>query len=349
MRPNLKKIFYVNVLAHAEYPRVIATRGDVVLDRLEKSTTLEQALPVLNTAHVYQVSSARSDLPAHFMVDKMLIERSPKLLLVSASGAGYDPVDVEACTERGVLVVNQSGANREAVAEHVVGMMLCLSKRIVETDRLMRRQNGIDRNKFLGNDVIGKTVGIIGLGNVGTRVSELCRGLFSMRVLAYDPYVSSDTMKQSGAEKVELAALLQGADYVSVNCPLTKETEGMLGAAQFGLMKPAAYFITTARGLIHDEAALLVALRDKRLAGAGLDVWSKEPPPADHPLLQLDNVVASPHTAGVTQEARANIGRIAAENVLAALDGKRPERILNAEAWPLYQKRFECIMGFLPQ
>ena len=122
----------------------------------------------------------------------------------------------------------------------------------------------------------------------------------------------------------------------------------MISVREFALMQPHAYFITTARGFIHDEDALLGALRDKRIAGAGLDVWSKEPPPADHPLLQFDNVLASPHTAGVTKEARENMGRIAAEQMLGALDGQRPPRLINPEVWPEYSKRFEKTFGFKP-
>ena len=135
------------------------------------------------------------------------------------------------------------------------------------------------------------------------------------------------------------------SDYVSINCPLTKESRGMIGAREFALMQPHAYFITTARGFIHDEAALLEALRNKRIAGAGLDVWAKEPPPPDHPLLQFDNVLASPHTAGVTKEARANMGRIAAEQMLDALDGKRPPRIINPEVWPLTPSASSALSG----
>ena len=194
----------------------------------------------------------------------------------------------------------------------------------------------------------GKTVGIVGIGNVGRRIAELCKGLFAMKVLAYDPYLSAAEIAARGGEKVELDDLLRRSDYVSINCPLTKDNRGMIGAREFALMQPHAYFITTARGFIHDEAALLEALRDKRIAGAGLDVWSKEPPPPDHPLLQFDNVLASPHTAGVTSEARANMGRIAAEQMLDALDGKRPPRMINPEVWPAYAKRFERAFGFTP-
>ena len=166
-----------------------------------------------------------------------------------------------------------------------------------------------------------------------------------MRVLAYDPYVSAEVMQQHGVEKVDLDALMRESDFVSINCPLTDESRGMVGAAQYALMKPNAYFVTTARGNIHDEKALEDALRAKKIAGAGLDVWEKEPPPLDHPLLKFDNVMVSPHTAGVTHEARLNMGRIAAEQMLAALDGKRVARVLNPEVWPRYAARFKETFG----
>jgi D-3-phosphoglycerate dehydrogenase / 2-oxoglutarate reductase len=155
-------------------------------------------------------------------------------------------------------------------------------------------------------------------------------------------------MAERGGEKVALDDLLRRSDFVSISCPLTKDNSGMIGAREFALMQPHAYFITTARGFIHDEVALEQALRDKRIAGAGLDVWAKEPPPPDHPLLQFDNVIASPHTAGVTREARENMARIAAEQMLDALDGKRPPRLVNPEVWPAYVKRFERTFGFAP-
>ncbi|MEA3073467.1 MAG: D-3-phosphoglycerate dehydrogenase / 2-oxoglutarate reductase, partial [Alphaproteobacteria bacterium] len=168
-------------------------------------------------------------------------------------------------------------------------------------------------------------------------------------VIACDPYLSADEIAGRGAEKVALADLMRQSDFVSINCPLTKETRGMIGTREFALMQPHAYFITTARGHIHDERALAEALRTKQIAGAGLDVWDKEPPPADHPLLAFDNVVASPHTAGVTYEARANMGRIAAEQLIMTLDGKRPPRIVNPQVWPVYAKRFAEAFGVAPE
>ena len=160
--------------------------------------------------------------------------------------------------------------------------------------------------------------------------------------------MAAEDVNARGAEKVELDDLLRLSDYVSINCPLMKDNRGLIGAREFALMQPHAFFITTARGFIHDEDALLEALRSKKIAGAGLDVWSKEPPPPEHPLLQFDNVLASPHTAGVTKEARANMGKIAAEQMLDALDGKRPPRIVNPDVWPAYAKRFERAFGFTP-
>jgi D-3-phosphoglycerate dehydrogenase len=228
-------------------------------------------------------------------------------------------------------------------------MLLTLSKRIIEADRALRRDRDVNRNALMGTEAEGRTIGIVGIGNVGRRIAELCRGLLRMNVLAYDPYLSKSEIAERGAQKVELDELLQRSDYVSINCPLDKNSRGMIGARQFAMMQPHAYFITTARGFIHDEDALLEALKTRKIAGAGLDVWSKEPPPPEHPLLQLDNVLASPHTAGVTKEARENMGRIAAEQLLGALDGGRPPRIINPEVWPLYSERFAKAFGVTPK
>jgi D-3-phosphoglycerate dehydrogenase / 2-oxoglutarate reductase len=348
MSVNNKRVFYVKYLAHPIYADILKARADVRLDRLENESPDDVSEPILSAAHVYQIGAARDELARHFHVDADLLRRAPNLLLVSSNGAGFDPVDVEACTAAGVVVVNQSGGNANSVAEHAVGMLLTLSKRIIEADRALRREANVERNALMGTEAQGKTIGIVGLGNVGRRIAELCRGLLHMNVVAYDPFLSATEMAARGGEKVELDDLLRRSDYVSISCPLTKDNRGMIGARQYALMQKHAYFITTARGFIHDEAALTEALRNKQIAGAGLDVWAKEPPPPDHPLLQFDNVLASPHTAGVTKEARENMGRIAAQQVLDALDGKRPPRIINPEVWPAYVKRFERAFGFAP-
>jgi D-3-phosphoglycerate dehydrogenase len=349
MSEKLKRVFYVKYLAHQNYADALQTRSDVRLDRLENESTDDVAAPILAAAHGYQIGAARDELAPRFHVHEDLLKRAPNLLIVSSNGAGFDPVDVDACTAGGVLVVNQSGGNAHSVAEHALGMLLCLSKRIPEADRALRRDQPVNRNALMGTEAGGKTIGIVGIGNVGRRIAELCSGLLHMQILAYDPYLSADEIAARGAKKVELDELLRRSDYVSISCPLTKDNRGMIGAREYALMQPHAFFITTARGFIHDEEALVRALRDKKIAGAGLDVWAKEPPPHDHPLLQFDNVLASPHTAGVTKEARANMGKIAAEQILHALDGKRPRRLINPEAWSHYARRFERAFGFTPQ
>jgi D-3-phosphoglycerate dehydrogenase len=348
MSVNNKRVFYVKYLPNQIYVDILNARPDVRLDRLENESPDDVSAPILAAAHAYQIGAARDELAPHFHATKDLLRRAPNLLIVSSNGAGFDPVDVDACTAAGVVVVNQSGGNAHSVAQHALTMMITLTKRIIQADRMLRRQANVDRNALMGGEMEGKTVGIVGLGNVGRRLATLCRGLFNMNVLAYDPYVSAAEIAERGGEKVSLEDLLRRSDFVSINCPLTKDNRGMIGAREYGLMQPHAYFITTARGFIHDEVALEQALRDKRIAGAGLDVWAKEPPPPDHPLLQFDNVIASPHTAGVTKEARENMARIAAEQMLDALDGKRPPRLINPEVWPAYVKRFERTFGFTP-
>jgi D-3-phosphoglycerate dehydrogenase len=348
MADGTKRVFSVNGPAHPIFTEIVKKRSDLRFDILNNDSADDEATPVLAGAHAYQAGSARDELAKKYHAGPDLLRRTQSLLIVSTNGAGYDTVNLKACTEAGVLCLNQAGGNKEAVAEHALAMMLSLSKRIVEADRAIRREI-LDRNIFMGHDLFGQTVGIVGLGNVGKRLAQLCNGLFQMRVLAYDPYVSAETMKGLNVEKADLATLMHEADFVSINCPLTDESRGMIGEAQYALMKPTAYFVTTARGNIHDEKALEAALRAKKIAGAGLDVWEKEPPPLDHPLLQFDNVMVSPHTAGVTHEARRNMGRIAAEQMLAALDGKRVTRVLNPEVWPRYAARFRETFGITPE
>jgi D-3-phosphoglycerate dehydrogenase len=346
---NNKRVFYVAPHRPIGFVEMLGKRGDVRLDMLEHDSPAAVAEPILAAAHAYQTSSTRDELARHYHTGAEFLQKTPNLLVVSTNGAGYDTVDVRACTERGILIVNQSGGNAEAVAEHVLGMLLMLVKRVGENDRALRAGSFTRRADFMGHEAFGRTIGIIGLGTVGRRVAELCSALFRMQVVAYDPYVDADEMRKRHATKVQLDDLLRQADFVSINCPLTPETHRMIGAREFGLMQPTAYFITTARGFIHDEAALEAALRDKKLAGAGVDVWDKEPPQADHPLLKFDNVIATPHMAGVTREARINMGKIAAEQILDALDGKPVPRIINPQVWPDYAKRFEKTFGFVPQ
>jgi D-3-phosphoglycerate dehydrogenase len=345
MKSATKNVFYVKYLPDDLYIDVLKSKGDINLTKLENDAPAATADPVLKAAHAYQCGASRQELAPQFHVTDALIARCPNLLVVSSHGAGYDTVDVEACTKAGILVLNQSGGNAQSVAEHALGMMLSLSKKIVQVDKALRRGGLSDRTAFKGTEVYGKTVGIIGLGNVGRRLAAMCKAALNMRVLAYDPYLDAATVAARGGEKVSLEQLLAQSDFVSINCPLAKDSRKLFGAAQFAAMQSHAIFITTARGFIHDESDLAAALRDKKIAGAGLDVWEDEPPPPNHPLMQFDNVVVSPHTAGVTNDARRNMAKIAAEQLRNTLSGERPERLVNPEAWPFYQQRFAKALG----
>ncbi|MFL5281618.1 MAG: hydroxyacid dehydrogenase [Rhodopila sp.] len=349
MAPNTKRVFYVRYLPSANFQTILGQRPDVQLDKLETDSPDEVAARIVSQAHVYQIGASRQIIPPRLQVTAELLRQAPNLIAASSNGAGYDTIDVDACTEAGIAVVNQSGGNKEAVAEHALAMIMALSKRLVEADRHARTGQKIDRANYMGRELNGRTLGVIGIGNVGGNLARICKAAFNMRILAYDPLLTKEQVAARGAEKVELDDLLSQADYVSVHCPLTKQSRKMVGAAQFARMKPDAYFITTARGFIHDEDALAEALRSKRIAGAGLDVWEDEPPPHDHPLMSFDNVMVSPHVAGSTIEARESMGRIAAEQVLEILDGKKPPRLINPEVWPAYHDRFEHIMGFAPE
>ena len=343
MTATPKTLVYFETWMDPVAERMLSDAPGVQLQRLSFDHA-EDAWAALERSHGYQLL-ASTEIRAPFLPERPLIERCPNLLAFSVTGAGYDMVDVAACTEAGVLVVNQAGANAKSVAQHVLGMMLALSKEIAQSDKRMRRgPDGWTRWDYKGRELTGRTLGIIGLGNVGRRVSALAKA-FDMRVVACDPYITPDDFRERGAEPVGFEDVFRDADFVSVNCPLSDETRGMIGAGEYALMKPKAYFITTARGGIHDEDALAAALSEGSLAGAGLDVFEVEPPPPDHPLLAFDNVVVSPHIAGVTDECTYNMASWAAEQWLTIFDGGRPPRLVNPEVWSTYRERFERLIG----
>lgn len=300
-------------------------------------------LASLGDVHVYHVHAAKDELPPHGFVTEALLARCPQLLCVSSTGAGYDPIDVPACTKAGVAVVNQAGGNAVAVAEHTLGLLLGVTRRIVESDRRLRGARGFTREDLMGREIADRTLGLVGIGHVGTRVASLARA-FGMHVLAADPYLTEEEIARRGARSVSLDDLLAQSDVVSLHCPRDATTLGMIDARAFERMKPGAIFISTARGGIHDEAALAAALASGHVGGAGLDVWDREPPPADHALLAFANVVATFHTAGVSREARRNMAAIAAEQIVGVLKGGRPPRLVNPEVWPAYALRFEELM-----
>jgi phosphoglycerate dehydrogenase-like enzyme len=254
-----------------------------------------------------------------------------RLKIVARLGVGYDSVDVEACTERGVVVTITPDGVRRPVATTVVLFVLALSHKLLVKDRLTRAGRWAEKTNHMGLGLTGRTVGAIGLGNIGQELFRLLRP-FDMIHVAYDPFANESVARELDVELCDLDAVLRRADFVSVMCPLNDETRGLIGAREIGLMKPSAYLINTARGPIVDEKALYEALSARCIAGAGLDVLEVEPAPSDNPLFALDNVIVTPHALCFTDECLAGLARSAFEAVLAVASGQAPKFMLNGSA-----------------
>lgn len=340
----IKRVVRSDLWVDGVFEERLSREPDIEVVKFSIRGAAQAARSALSTAHVYHISAAKDELPREWFASAELLSMCPNLLCVSAGGAGYDTVDVAACTAAGVAVVNQSGGNAVSVAEHTLGLMLGVSRRMLEGDRRMRREVGYAREDVMGHELAGKTVGLVGIGNIGSRVAVLARA-FGMQVVAVDPMLTPAEIERRGARPVSWDHLLAQSDVVSLHCPRDASTLKMMNAKTFAAMKPGAIFISTARGGIHDEAALVQALQSGHLAGAGLDVWDQEPPPLDHPLLAMDNVYATFHVAGVTHEARRNVAAIAAEQIVTVLAGQRPPRLINPEVWPTFEQRWAGMLG----
>ena len=253
---------------------------------------------------------------------------------IVAYGVGYDHIDVSAATERGIFVANCRGSNAEAVAELTLTLMLSISRGAHVGDRFMREgrwqtaQSAELPPILKGKELAGKILGLVGMGEIGRRVARIARA-FEMKIVVFDPYLSTEILRQTGVESVDLPSLMRGADYVSVHAPLSAETRGLIGGREIELMKPTAYLINTARGDVVDEKALVSALRAKKIAGAGLDVFPIEPLPTRSPLLKLDNVILTPHIGGVTEEAIEEVSRMTAEECARIARGQAPVNLVN--------------------
>lgn len=255
------------------------------------------------------------------------MERSRgRLKIVARTGVGVDPsrVDLDAAKEHKVWVTNMPGSNSVAVAELVFGQMIALVRHTIEANRAVKENRWGDYLKFLGTELANKTIGIIGMGNIGTRVAIRARA-FEMSFLVYDPYIPESHVTALGGRWVGLNELLSESDFVTIHCPLNQETKRMIGAEELSLMKPSAYLINAARGGIIDENALCRVLTRKGIAGAALDVMDNEPPAKDHPLFLLDNAIFTPHLGAVTSEASKRAEWGAAEEVVRVLEGKPPK------------------------
>ena len=247
------------------------------------------------------------------------LARARKVKVICKQGVGFDNIDVEAAKARGIPVLRTPGVNKEAVAEMALALGLAVARRVAELDRRVRALEKIERPKVLGLEISGKTVGIVGVGNIGSLVAHKWRSAFDARVIGYDPYKKLDIEQVS-----RLDELLGKADLVSLHVPLNQETRHMIGKRELALMKPTAILVNTCRGGVIDEAALYETLKSGRLFGAGIDVWEVERPRVDSRLLELANVVATPHAAGGTEETQVRSSLQVAQQVVDVLGGKPP-------------------------
>lgn len=261
-----------------------------------------------------------------------LIARMPKLKAIVKHGAGVDNIPIPFATSRGVMVANTPGGNNStAVAEGAVTLMLSVLRRVREMDAVVREDRWNERWKTRLSDLTGANVGLIGFGRIARCTATICGAGFGAEIAAYDPMLSDEDIRAAGATPMGLDALLGWADAISIHVPLTETTRNLIGARELGLMRPGAVIVNTSRGGIIDEAALAEALRANRIGGAGIDVFEHEPPPADHPLFALPNVVLSPHVAGVTEASMKGMALACAEVIDTVLAGKRPATLLNPE------------------
>jgi len=308
-----------------EAMRTLETAGRVIWADCESERELAEKVRNVN---------AKVIISEYFKITEPVMSASPALRGIVVWGVGYEHVDVDAASVKGLYVVNTPGSNAESVAEHTFALILSLSRKLPQADAFVRKGGWVSReeaglpHELMARDLWGKTLGIIGLGTVGSRVARIAHG-FDMRVLAFDSHVSAELAKERGAELVDLDELLRESDFVTLHVVLTEKTRGMIGTSKLNLMKPTACLINTSRGPVIDEKALIKALKEKKIAAAGLDVFDKEPIDLGNPLLKFDNVIVTPHCAGNSEEALRATSLMVSEEAVRILRGQIPENLVN--------------------
>jgi len=276
-------------------------------------------------------------------VTRETIQKAERLKVISRTGGGLDNVDVEAATEYDIVVCGVKGPQDRLVAEHTVSLMGALAKQFFYLDAQVRKGNFKSRKEYRPVGLSGKRVGLIGLGRIGRLVAEICSKAFRMEVWASDPFVTAETLASDDIVlKKDMTEVIRAADFLSLHVPLTEQTHGLMGRAQFELMKPGAFFINTSRGEVVQETALVDALKNRKIAGAGLDVFENEPPEVNNPLFKIQHVIATPHSAALTREVVALLAQGSAENVLNVLGGKPPSYSPN---WDIVQAKIGSKLG----
>ncbi len=304
----------------------------------------EQAMALLNSETEAFLASPDAPISDQMKgVSGLLVRRrlgpevvtaSDVLEVIARHGVGLDFIPMEAATAHGIPVVYAPFSNTDSVVEHTLAFMLAMAKGLCVRNELAKTGRWSEGRFPLGIELKGRTVGIIGLGRIGARVARVCADGFGMRVTAYDPAADRSRAESAGVRLVpELRELLSESDFVTLHAPLIPSTEGMINAEALSAMKPTAYLVNAARGALVDEDALYSALKEGRIAGAAIDVLVEDPPRADHPLLSLPNLIVSPHSAALTEEAFLRMGMDAAGDILRVLRGEKPVSIANPEVW----------------
>ncbi|KEJ93485.1 hypothetical protein EH55_01540 [Synergistes jonesii] len=306
-----KKVLLIEPTIHRLGIELLQTKVDIVMAPDGKEDTLIRYL---------QDEGIEALIARVELITKRVIDSAAGLRVIGQHGAGLDNIDVKAAQVRGIRVVNAPGVNAISVAEHVIMLMLGVSKRIVSSDTAVRSGDWSFRNRMVPIEMNGKTLLLLGLGAIGRNVAQKARTAFNMKIYAYDPLISELEMRALGVEKVNnISKALPIADYVSIHVPLMESTKGMIGEKELRSMKESAYIINTSRGPLINEKALIDVLKENRIAGAGLDVFEQEPPSTSNGLFCLPNVIVTPHFAGDTEESKQRTTMTIVKAVLNAL------------------------------
>ena len=327
------KVLILESMYHPDGQALLAEHVDIRQLRDPTPATTREAVRSVHGVFVRYPCKLRADA----------IRAGDKLVVISTSGRGTDAVDIAAATAQGIAVVNNPGFGSVPVSEHTLGFMLDLAKQISRSNSEVRQGKGWGEGHTSTRiHLEGHTLGVIGCGQIGTEVVRKCVSGFRMRVLVYDPYIPPSKAEAVGGSWVEdLARVLGESDFVSLHPELTEETRGMIGEAELRQMRPDAFLINTARGQVVQQAALLRALDEGWIAGAALDVFDPEPPPAESPLYARDNLILSPHIAGLTVEVRREMSLSAVTQILQVLRGERPPHLVNPEVWDHVGQRLQ--------
>lgn len=290
---------------------------------------------IISRAHD-ELAGVDAAIIGNSQVDAAFIEQAgPNLKLVIRHGIGYNTLDVPTATRYGVLAANTPDAPTESTAEQAVGLLLAVAKAIVKSDMALRANQRLPLTELRGTEVLDRVLGVVGYGRIGRRVTEICALGLKMRVVIFDPYFTAVAgLAANITVAASLDALLAQTDFLTLHTPLTPDTHHLIGERELRLMKPGSYLINVSRGPVVDEAALIRALADGHLAGAGLDVFDPEPPLPDNPLLQMTNVVVTPHVASNTDKGYWRMSQSVVEQVLQVLAGERPTFLIDRAAWP---------------